>query len=181
MIPSLFTFTLLAAAALLLAGLPLLVAPGRLETCLKAFPRHRALGVATLLLGGGWFLWKILNLGQSDFGDYRHLLFLLFAATLLGSIFYVQDFLAVRGVAILLLLLANVGLKSAYALYDIPERLVLVSILYALIIAAVVYGIMPYRMRDTLNWLYGCTNRVRALGLVFSLGGVALLLCAFLY
>ena len=181
MIPSLLTFTLLTAALLLLVGLPLLAIPGRLEACLRAFPRHRLLGVVTMLLGGGWFLWKILNLGQSDFGDYRHLLFLLFAATLLGSIFYVRDFLAVRGIAILTLLSANVGLKSAFGLYDIPERLVLVTILYLLIVAALIYGVMPYRMRDTINWLYGCTCRARGLGLLFSLAGAALLVTALLY
>jgi len=181
MIPSLFTFTLLAAAVLLLAGLPLLSIPGRLEACLRAWPRDRITGIVTMLLGGGWFLWKISQLGQSDFGDYKNILLLVFGATLVGSIFYVRDFLAVRGIAILILLSANTGLKSAFGLYDIPERLVLVVILYVFIVAALVYGVAPYKMRDTVNWLYGKVIRVRVLGLVFALAGGALIVSAMLY
>jgi len=181
MIPSLFTFTLLAGLVLLAVGLPILIAPGKLEPVLRAFPRHRLTAMVTMLLGGGWFLWNISQLGQADFGDYKNILLLLFGGTLVGSILYVQDFLAVRGVAILVLLSANVGLKSAFALYDIPERLVLVSILYLFIVLAIYYGTLPFRMRDTVNWMYACPYRIRGLGLLFSLMGISLLVSASLY
>jgi len=181
MIPSLLTFTLLAAAVLLVAGLPLLLAPARLAPLLQAFPRHRPTALVTMCLGGGWFLWKISQLGQSDFGDYKKILFALFLATLVGSILYVRDFLAVRGVAILVLLSANTGLKSAFGLYDIPGRLVLVTILYLFVVAALYYGTLPYRMRDTIGWLGKCACRTRALGAAFTLMGVALLLAASQY
>jgi len=181
MIPSLLTFTLLAGLFLLALGLPFLINPGRMETGTRSFPRHRLAGVVTMLLGGGWFLWKITQLGPSDFGDYKHLLFMLFAAVLIGSIFYVRDFLAVRGVSILVLLTANVGLKSAYGLYDTPARLVLVAILYLLIVAALVYGTMPYKARDTINWLYARPPRIRGVGLLCSAMGAVLLLSALLF
>jgi hypothetical protein len=181
MIPSLFTFTLLAALVLLLLGMPVLIAGARLEPVLKAFPRHRLTAIITMVIGGGWFLWKITQLGQSDFGDYKNLLLILFGATLIGSILYVQDFLAVRGVAIIVLLSANTGLKAAFGLYDIPSRLVLVSILYLFIVAAIYYGTMPFKMRDTVNWLYTAPVRVRALGSVFTAMGIALLISASLY
>ncbi len=181
MIPSLLTFTLLAAAVLLVLGAPLLAVPARLESAVRAFPRHRVLGLVTMLLGGGWFLWKISQLGQADFGDYRNILMVVFGATLIGSIFYVPDFLAVRGIAILVLLSANTGLKSAFGLYDIPERLVLVTLLYLFIVAALVYGVAPYKARDTVNWLYGNIMRVRTLGLFFSLSGVALIIASMAY
>ncbi len=173
MIPSLLTFTLLAAAVLLAAGLPLLVAPARLQPVLQAFPRHRPTALLTMLLGGGWFLWKITRLGQADFGDYKVILFLLFAATLVGSILYVRDFLV--------LLSANTGLKSAFGLYDVPARLVLVVILYLFVVAALYYGTLPYRMRDTIAWLGKCACRMRALGATFMLAGTALLAAATQY
>lgn len=181
MIPSLFTFTILAALVLLAAGIPLLAVPGRFEPCLRAFPRHRLAGIVTLLIGGGWFIWKISQLGQADFGDYKVILMLLFGATVLGSIFYVPDFLAVRGVAVIVLLAANTGLKSAFGLYDIPERLVLVSILYLAIVLALVYGTMPYKMRDTVNWLLVAPARLRGLGILFAVFGLSLGVSAFLY
>jgi hypothetical protein len=111
MIPSLYTFSLIATVVLLVLGAPFLLVPARIEKAVRAFPRHRLTGVLTMILGGGWFLFKISQLSQSDFGDYKKLLLLLFLATLIGSIYYVRDFLAVRGVAILILLSANTGLK----------------------------------------------------------------------
>ncbi|NDV62954.1 hypothetical protein G0Q06_10865 [Puniceicoccales bacterium CK1056] len=181
MIPSLFTYTLLAALVLLLGGISLLAVPGKLEPCLRAFPRHRLTGIITMIIGGGWFIWKISQLGQSDFGDYKVIMMLLFGATLLGSIFYVRDFLAVRGVAIIILLAANTGLKSAFGLYDIPERLVLVTILYLFIVLSLVYGTLPYKMRDTMNWLLISRSRLRSLGIILSILGSSLVVSAFLY
>ncbi len=181
MIPSLFTFTILAAIVLLVLGLPILTVPGKLESIIRAFPRDRITAWVTMLLGGGWFLWKITQLGQSDFGDYKNIILVIFAATLIGSIFFVQDFLAVRGVAILILLSANVGLKSAFGLYEIPERLVLVSILYLFIAAALYYGVAPFKMRDTVNWLCINSLRLRVLGAVFSGMGLTLLVCSMNY
>lgn len=181
MIPSLFTFTILSALVLLLLGLPILTIPGKLESIIRAFPRDRVTAWITMLLGGGWFLWKISQLGQSDFGDYKVIIFAIFAATLAGSMFFVKDFLAVRGFAILILLSANVGLKSAFGLYDIPERLLLVSLLYVFIVAAIYYGVAPFKMRETVNWLYAKSLRIRVLGSVFTASGLALLVCAMNY
>lgn len=181
MIPSLFTYTLLTAFVFLGFGLFLALQPERGIAVLKAFPRHRLTGIITMVIGGGWFVWKLSQLGQSDFGDYKNLLMILFGATVVGSILYVRDFLAVRGVAIIVLLAANTGLKSAFGLYDIPERLVLVVILYVFIIAGLTYGIMPYHMRETVNWFTKSTDLVRRGGLVFSSLGGLLLVCAVLY
>ena len=181
MIPSLFTFTILMALVLLLAGIPFVAVPGKIREHVLAFPRNRPAGVVLMLLGGCWFLWKIWMLGQSDFGDYKEILFILFAATLIGTIFYVRDFLAIRGLAILILLSGNVGLKSAFGLYDIPERLVLVSFIYVFVTAAILIGVMPYKMRDFFNWMYGTNLRVRAFGSVLAVMGTSLLVAAFLY
>ena len=181
MIPSLFTYTILAALAFLALGLPLLAFPEKAQPVLKAFPRHRPTAIITMLVGGGWFLFKISQLGQSDFGDYKNILLVLFGATLVGSILYVRDFLAVRGVAIIILLAANTGLKAAFGLYDIPERLLLVTVLYVLITASLVYGIMPYHMRETMNWFGAGPARVRKGGILFTGIGVALLVAALLY
>ena len=181
MIPSLITFTILAAAVLFIIGFPLLAVPSKIEKGFRAFPRDRITGLVTIIAGGGWFLWKISQLGQSDFGDYKNLLIILFAATLIGSIFYVKDFLAVRGVSVLILLSANTGLKSAFGLYDIPERLVLVTILYIFIVLALWYGIMPFKMRDTVNWLYKSVIRVRILGIILVVMGSSLRVAATQY
>lgn len=179
--PTLFTFTLLTAIVLAAAGLPLLVAARGLEQRLRELPRNLPLGVFTMLLGGGWFLWKISQLGQADFGDYKVLLFILFAATLVGSLLYVRDFLAVRGLAILVLLSANVGLKTAFGEYDIPQRIPLVLVLYIAIVLAIWAGIAPYVGRDWLAWLYKDQKRVKILGGLLTGTGALLAVLALTY
>jgi hypothetical protein len=181
MMPTLYMFTLLTAIVLATAGLPLLVAARELEQRLRDLPRNVPLGVFTMLLGGGWFLWKISQLGQADFGDYKVLLFILFAATLVGSLLYVRDFLAVRGLAILVLLSANVGLKTAFGEYDIPQRIPLVLVLYIAIVLAIWAGIAPYVGRDWLAWLYKDQKRVRWLGGLLTGTGALLAVLAFTY
>ena len=73
----------------------------------QAFPRSKV--AAYLLMGAAsaWFLYKIWHLGPADFGQYRKILFAVFAATAVGSFYYVPDFLAVRGLAGLTLLTAG--------------------------------------------------------------------------
>jgi hypothetical protein len=181
MIPSLFTFTLLWGIFMTACGFFLFIFGERFATELNALPRNRVLGVVTMLLGGGWFIWKILQLGPADFGNYKELMALLFAVTLVSAIFYVEDFLAVRGLSIIALLTANVGLKSAFALYDVPERLLLVTVLYGFIVGGIIYGIMPYLMRDTMGWLTRVPCRLRALGGFGGIIGLALIIVSFTY
>ena len=57
----------------------------------------------------------------------------------------------------------------------------LVSILYIFIVAALYYGVAPFKMRESIKWLYGNSLRVRLLGATFSGMGLALLVCAMIY
>lgn len=120
-----------------------------------AFKFLRSKNAAYVLygLGGLWFVWQLFNLGQSDFGDIKHLLILLFGGAWLLSFKHLPDFLSVRGLCVVLLLLSRVFLDSAYML-DIPARYTLVSITYAVIVATIYTGCLPYRLRDFFEWLY---------------------------
>lgn len=129
----------------------------------QAFPRSQV--AAFLLLGtaASWFLYIIMHLGPADFGQYRHLLFFLFLATTVGSFFYVPDFLAVRGLAALALLVSGVLLDAAYM--QAPQtRLFLVSFVYLVIVLSLYLGASPYRLRDFFDWLYQKEQRLRVIG-----------------
>lgn len=129
----------------------------------KAFPRSKT--AAFLLMGTAsiWFLYIIMHLGPADFGQYRQLLFLLFLATAVGSFFYVPDFLAVRGLAALALLMSHVLLDAAYM--QAPQaRLFLVSFVYLVIVLSLYLGANPYCLRDFFNWLYKKELRLRVVG-----------------
>src|SRR5690606_9150535 len=115
-----------------------------------------------------------------DFGAYRHYLFLGFGVVAVLSFFHARDFLAVRGLAILILLAANVLLDAAY-MQEPAGRLFLVSFVYLAIVAALYLGMSPFRMRDFFGWLFATDGRPKILGGVLLFYGLLLNIVAFTY
>ncbi len=123
-----------------------------------------------LLFGGSaiWFLWLVWNLGESDgrfFGEYHVLLTIAFAVVAGLAFKCVPDFLAVRGLCVLLLLTASPLLGAAYMHYDQPPRLFMVTLVYVLIAIAIWLGVQPYRLplRDFFTWLFQKPGRTTRL------------------
>lgn len=179
-IMSLFLATLLTGLFLLAFGGHFLWQGMDSEASAKAFPRSKT--AAYLLLGTAtvWFLYKVTQLGPADFGQYKELLFALFLVTAVGSFYFVPDFLAVRGLAALILLIAGVLLDAAY-LQDPGTRLFLVSFVYLAIVASLILGASPYKLRDFLYWLYRSERRPRIFGGVFAAYGLLLVAMSFTY
>jgi hypothetical protein len=146
----------------------------------QAFPRSTVAAYILLGSAAAWFLYKILHLGPADFGQYKNILFLVFLVTAVGSFYYVPDFLAVRGLAALILLTAGVLLDAAYM--QLPQaRLFLVSFVYLAIIVALILGASPYKLRDFLGWLYRADARPRIFGGAFAAYGLLLVGVSFTY
>jgi hypothetical protein len=140
----------------------------------QAFPRSQT--AAYLLMGtaAAWFLYKVLHLGPADFGQYKNLLFILFFVTAVGSFFYVPDFLAVRGLAALILMTSAVLLNAAYM--ELPQaRLFLVTFVYVAIVLALILGANPYKLRDFFSWLYKSESRPKIFGGIFAAYGLLLI------
>jgi hypothetical protein len=146
----------------------------------QAFPRSRTAAYILLGSAAAWFLYKITQLGPADFGQYKNLLFGVFLVVAVGSFIYVPDFLAVRGLAALILLTAGTVLNAAYM--ELPmARLFLVSFVYLAIIIALILGSNPYKLRDFFEWLYRKEARPRIFGGIFAAYGLLLLGVAFTY
>lgn len=143
------------------------------EKSAKAFPRSTT--AAYILMGAAavWFLYKVLHLGPADFGQYRNLLFLVFLVTAIGSFYWVPDFLAVRGLAALILMVAGVLLDAAF-MQPPTARLVLVSFVYFAIVVALFLGASPYKLRDFFDWMYKGEKRPRFFGMAFASYGLLL-------
>jgi glucan phosphoethanolaminetransferase (alkaline phosphatase superfamily) len=86
----------------------------RTEKSAKAFPRSKA--AAYLLMGTAtvWFLYHVTQLGPADFGQYKKVIFGVFLFVAVSSFYFVPDFLAVRGLAALILLIAGFLLNVGY-------------------------------------------------------------------
>ena len=146
----------------------------------QAFPRSRTAAYILLGSAAAWFLYKVTQLGPADFGQYKNLLFLVFLVTAVGSFIFVPDFLAVRGLAALILLTAGALLDAAYM--ELPTaRLFLVSFVYLGIVVALILGANPYKLRDFFEWLYRQDLRPRIFGGLFAAYGLLLLGVALTY
>jgi len=178
---SLVFATLIPAALLLVFGLALLSGRSMVAALCRAFPRSTT--AAIVCFGGAacWFLYKVWHLPEADFGNHRTVLAIGFGAVAALAFKYVPDFLAVRGVAILVLLGASPLLDAAYMRYDLPQRLFLVSLVYLAIALALCLGAQPYHLRNFLEWLFARPVRSRLFGGVLASYGALLAIVAVTY
>ena len=113
-----------------------------------------------MLLATGWFLYNLSQESISDFAAYKNVLLAGFAGVGIASCFYVQDFLAVRGLAVVLLLLAKLMVDSGRPhLSETPFVLVIQTWAYVLVVAGIWFTISPWRLRNLLEW--GTANEAR--------------------
>ncbi len=178
---SLFLATFITGLFLVIAGFPLLLDVSGLGAALKAIPRSPS--AAWVFFGGGavWFLYNIWHLSPADFGDYHVPLFFAFGAIAVLAFKCVPDFLAVRGVCVLVLLSAMPLLDAAYMEYDHPQRLFLVTLVYICIVLALWIGAQPWRVRDFFSWLFARPVRSRGFGGLLTAYGLLLCGLAFTY
>ena len=173
--------TLIPGLLLFVLGLPLLLNHTGYAAVLKAFPRSTAAAYLFFGAGAAWFLYAIWHLSPADFGDYRHWLFLGFLLIAALSFKCVPDFLAVRGLATLVLMGAMPLLDAAYMEYDKPQRLLMVSAVYLALAGAIWLGAQPWRLRDFFAWLLARPGRTRGIGGAVAGYGLLLAIVAFTY
>jgi cell division protein FtsW (lipid II flippase) len=148
------------------------------ERLLRKFLRSEIASTMTFSLGGIWFLGHVLTLGESDFGEYKYLFFVFFLTVILVALVKIRDFLSVRGAAVLALLAANELLKAAY-MEPYTSRLILVTFVYAMIVAGMTFGGWPYKGRDFINFLFAHPTRPGLLGLLTTSYGILTLTTLF--
>lgn len=180
---SLFLATLLPGLFLTALGSGLLVNSPRVISTLKALPRSP---VGTLIFFGGgtlWFLVWVADMGAADriFGSSNVPWVIAFAALGVLSFKYVPDFLAVRGLSILILLAATPLLGAAFMEYSHPQRLFMVTLVFVAIGVALYLAAVPYRLRDFFEWLFTTRARARGLGAGLLAYGLLLSVVAFTY
>ena len=139
-----------------------LMNPTAFANAVRRFPRSLPWGYVLMVLGTAWFLWNLSQESIADFASYKNILMLGFAAVGLGACVYVQDFLAVRGLAVVLLLLAKLMVDSGRALLPITAWvLVIQTWAYLLVLAGMWLTISPWRLRDLLAWSTANEKRIK--------------------
>lgn len=155
-----------------------LIYPGRLAAWLRKFPRHIPIGVALMVLATVWFLYNLSLESIADFAAFKPHMMVAFAAIGLGTCIFVHDFLAVRGLAVVLLLLAKLMVDTGRPhLGDSSWVLVFQGWAYVFAVAGIWLTISPWRLRNWIEWNTANVNRTRigcALRLAFFLFMAAL-------
>lgn len=139
----------------------------------QTFPRHRAIGWGLTLLATAWFLWNVHHESLADFNKFKPYLLAGFAAVGVLTCIYVSDFLAVRGLALCLFLLAKVMVDTA-RWHESELRWVISALAYVWVIAGIWFTISPWRLRDLLAWHNATDGRIRTCAAIRL--GVALFL-----
>jgi hypothetical protein len=146
-------------------GLPQIygfVKPAAFAAAVRKFPRSVPWGYALMLLGTAWFIYNLSQESISDFAAYKNLLFAGFAAVGIGSCIYVKDFLAVRGLAVVFLLLAKLMVDSGRPyLAQTPLVLIIQVWAYLLVLLGIWLTVSPWRLRDFLNWATATEKRIK--------------------
>jgi len=160
-----------------------LLQPARLAAAARRFPRQVGLGAALVLLATGWFLYIVNNECLADFAAYKPYMLVGFGAVGVLSCLFVQDFLAARGLAVLLLLLAKTMVDTGRPhLGESPYVVLFQGLAYVYVVAGIWITIAPWRLRDFIQWFTRNDTIVRVgcgFRLAIGLGLVTLGLTAF--
>jgi hypothetical protein len=165
----------------------MLFKPLESQDFLKRFPRNHFLGQILLCIGLLWF-WLLIappGLGRlsalamelGEFNNVKPLLRIAVPVAIFLVAYSVRDFLAVRALGVVGLMVASPLLEAAF-LKDPGSRLLVPIYAYALLTASLFWVGMPYLFRDAVTWVTADQGRWKiasAAGLVY---GLATLVCA---
>ena len=139
-----------------------LVNPAQFTVAARKFPRSLPVGWVLMLLGTAWFLYIVNYEPIADFSAFKPYMMIGFGLVGVLACLFVADFLAVRGLAILLMLLGKLMVDTGRPhLGESPYVLVIQGLAYLFVVAGMWLTITPWRLRDWLNWLTATEQRVR--------------------
>ena len=177
------------AAYLLATHAFMLAKPAFCKEWLVKLPRHYNAGVIVMSIAMGWF-WLLvapesnsvvpwlssLSRDLAEFNTMKPMLRIAVPAFCIGMCLYAKEFLFVRGLGTLALMVAGPLLQAAM-FKDEATRVLIPIFGYMLVTAGVFCVGMPYLFRDLINWVLADGKRYTALVLGGLGYGVAVLIC----
>ncbi len=151
-----------------------LVNPASCRELARKFPRSESCGWVLMLLATLWMLYYLRLESNSDIAKMKPYLTGLFVMLGVGTCVFLKDLLAVRGLALVLMLAAKFVLDTQ-RWHVSPWRLVLAFMAYGWILAGMWLTISPWRLRDFLEWATATDERLRRVSVARLAGGVLLI------
>jgi hypothetical protein len=183
------TGVILGVFLLLLHVVMFLKAP-TVQQFLVKFPRNQKIGQVILGIGMAWFWLLIapegkgwisfLAMDMTEFNAVKPILRLLLPVIFVLVAMSIREFLSVRALGLLGLLVAQPLLDAAF-LKDPMSRLLIPLWTYGIVVASLFFVGMPYLFRDAVTWATATAGRWKALSLAGAAYGVILIVCAFAF
>jgi hypothetical protein len=168
-------------AVIIVGRLPGVIAPEKFGTEARKFPRSVFWGRVLMGICALWAGIVMYNAATDDFAWAKPLVVIGVPIAYALVIQYADQFLAIRGVAALLLLIAKVTLNAA-DVSDSPSRLIVTVLAYLWVCVAVWMASAPHQVRDWINFVTKNAARCRAAcSLGVTVGVFLVLLGLFVY
>ena len=170
---------LIAGAILCLVGAVGFAMEGSARNALATFPRSRIAGIVLLAIDLVWSFWLVSTMEMGEFSAFRRPFLFALPVGFFLTMRFVDEFLAVRALGILALLAAEPLLDAAFFHYE-SSRLVLSVLAYLLVVLGLTWVMVPYKLRDQINWFSKTTARWRGINAFAFVWGATLIALAFL-
>ncbi|HUI07547.1 MAG TPA: hypothetical protein VL486_11150 [Verrucomicrobiae bacterium] len=168
-------------AAIIAARLPGIVAPEKFRTHARTFPRSVLWGRILIGVAAVWAGVSVYRAASDDWAWARPLIVIGVPIAYWLVIRFADQFLAVRGTAALLLLVAKVAVDAADR-SDVPWRLVVTVLVYFWVCAAVWMAVAPHQLRDWIGVVTANNARCRvACSFGVAIGALLVVLGLFAY
>jgi hypothetical protein len=139
-----------------------LTKPAQFAAAARKFPRNLTAGIVLMLLATAGFVWNVNIEPIADFSAFKPYLMTGFVAVGVLSCVYVQDFLAVRGLAVVMLLLAKLMVDAGRPhLGQSPWVWLIQFWAYLFVVVGIWFTVTPWKLRDILNWATATEDRIR--------------------
>jgi len=170
---------LFAGAILCLLGAIGFAMEGSAHSVVARFPRSRGAGIVLLAIDLVWSFWLVWTMEMGEFSAFRRPFLFALPIGFFLTMRFVDEFLAVRALGILALLVAEPLLDAAFFRYE-SSRLVLTVLAYLLVVLGLTWVMVPYKLRDQINWFSKTTARWRGISVFGFAYGATLIALAFL-
>jgi hypothetical protein len=162
-------------AAIIVGRLPGVIAPEKFSTEARKFPRSVLWGRILIGISALWAAIVMYNAAVDDFAWLKPLVVIGVPIAYWVVVQFADQFLAIRGLAALLLLIAKVTLNAADR-SDSPSRLIVTVLAYLWVCAAIWMASSPHQVRDWINFVTKNAARCRAACSLGAAVGVFLVL-----
>lgn len=162
---------------LLAVHLVALIQPQGVQALLRRFPRSREMGAVLWTASAVWAFFLVATIDLGEFSSMRAIFLAIIVAGYFLTLFFVEEFLAVRALGMLLLLAAEPLLESAF-LRPETSRLLLSVLAYAWATLGIFWVGKPYLLRDQIGWITRAPWRWRVAAVGGLLYGAAVLIAA---